>query len=69
MDFEVTVNDETKVFEQYQEALQYIDGKMAYWNNFESHMGLHIHLEKVKSPTDTIGVNVDDEFKITEHLS
>lgn len=56
------------VFEQFQDMVAFFVGKAAYWNNFEPHLGLHVHVEKIPSQTDTLGVNASDEFKVSEHF-
>lgn len=67
MDFEVDVNGETRIFEQFNDALAFIAEKMAYWNNFDPTMGLHINCEKIKGQTEVIQLGVGDALTISEH--
>ena len=70
MDFEVHVafgeGQETKTFEQFHDALKYIEGQMAQWNNFHPESTLAVALFKIPSSTDTIGVTVNDEMSLKD---
>lgn len=75
MDFRVVIKtgnpdiDTDLVLEQYSDVLGLIDSQMAYWNNFYPNLEFKVIVTKIKSQTDTIGVNVDEDLKITEHLN
>lgn len=64
MDFKVTANNQTQTFEQYRDALNYVDQIMAQWNNFAAHQPLNITVEKVQSHTETHNLQVDEQFKV-----
>lgn len=71
MDFRVTVSTkdnvrETKSFEQFSDAINYITEKMSYWNNFAPEEPIYFEIIKVLSDTDTLGVNVADEMDIAD---
>lgn len=73
MDFKVTVMEdgddsfkEWGTFDQYNDALDYMNRKMAEWNNFSSGEILVFKLEKVASDTPTLGVSVDDKLDIAD---
>lgn len=68
MDFEVTIGDEVRVFEQFYDAVSFITDKMAQWNNFQPETTFYVRVRKVSSETDTLGVNVGDVMDVGELL-
>lgn len=73
MDFKVTITEDKEgafaewaTFEQYADALAYIDRAMASWNNFSSDQTMVVKLEKVSSQTETLGVNVKEEQNLSD---
>lgn len=72
MDFRIIViNDssdliEDRVFDQYVDALNFINMHMSQWNNFTPENPLYIRIMKVGSTTNTLGVTVADEFKVAD---
>lgn len=73
MDFKVTVTEhkegsssEWGTFDQYNDALNFMNRKMAEWNNFNTGEVLVFKLEKVISSTPTLGISVDDTLDIAD---
>lgn len=66
MNFEVTINTEVRTYEQFQDAHAWITERMAQWNNFEPQVPLSITIKKVDSGTETLGIHVEDEFKVAD---
>lgn len=64
MSFIVTIepgaDEELESFEQFQDMVDYITGKLAYWNNFASHKPFTIEFEK-DDDKNALGVNVVDD--------
>ncbi len=69
MDWEIQIDHQTWVFEQHTDIKQLLDDKISYWNNFEPERPLFMRLRKIPSKTDTIVVNVQDEYNISEQIS
>lgn len=69
MDFLVTIDGSEFRFEQYQDMLSFLQEKLAYWNNFQSDQEYTVVFRKIPSQTETVGVNVKDEWKAFERFS
>lgn len=66
MNFEISICGDIRVFEQYQDVLDFINEKMAYWNNFESHTMFDIWVRKIPSQTETLGVSVKEDINLED---
>jgi len=70
MDFKVTIaeyrskTEQSATFEQYADALNYIDRYMAQWNNFNTGQTMIIRIQKVPSTTETLGVQTNEKIDI-----
>ncbi len=62
MDFYLTIQDETQTFEQYQDLLNFMQDKIASWNNFTPEQPLYICIKKIPNGTPTLGVHVADDI-------
>ena len=66
MDFEITIGQNTRVFEQYYDALGFINECMAQWNNFQPHLILDIRIKKIPAAAPTLGVTVEEAIDAAE---
>jgi hypothetical protein len=73
MDFEISIHHsrdkqleyvEEHAFEQFKDALKFIEHHMSQWNGFKNEHTLNITVKKVTGRTETLGVNVDDEMRL-----
>ncbi len=64
MDFAVQINNETRIFEQYYDALAYISERLASWNNFTPELEFYVKVTKIPSPTPTLGVSVNEDIDV-----
>lgn len=55
-------------FEQFRDAMNYLEEQIATWNNFTPDVPLEIKIEK-PVPENTLGIVVADETQTTENLS
>lgn len=70
MKFEVSTCEGYSVaFDQYADALAYIDATMAQWNNFMPDTLLQFKIRKVPDDTDTVNVAVGDMFNVGDRLA
>lgn len=67
-DFEVSINDEVRTFEQFYDAMDWIIEKTAQWNNFQPELDLYIKLRKVPNGIDTLGVSVEEEIRFEDRF-
>lgn len=68
MNFEIQIGDEVRIFEEYYHVLNFINERMAYWNNFESHKFMKVLIRKIPSGTETLGISVEEKVNLREHL-
>jgi hypothetical protein len=66
MDFEITINGETRVYELHEDVKRFIDDKTAYWNNFAPEETLVIQLRKIPGQAETIGISVDEKVVLKD---
>jgi hypothetical protein len=61
---------EQQHFEQMRELINYIEERLAVWNNFEVEQGaVQITLTISKPPQEnTIGIQVNDQAQSSDHL-
>lgn len=60
MDFQIIVNDNTLITDQYQDALDFIARETAQWNNFYPEAPMYISIKKVSSQGHTLGIHVNE---------
>lgn len=63
-------DEEAQHFEQMRELVNYIEERLAVWNNFEVEQGaVQITLTISKPPqVNTIGIQVNDQTQTSDHL-
>ena len=64
MDFQVQVDQDTETFDQYHQALAFIDQKLAEWNNFHPEEPLYIVVKKIENDTETLGIQTSEKVDI-----
>ncbi len=61
MDFLVQIGDKITITSQFEIAMDFIRGELAYWNNFTPEQPVNILVKKIPSDTSTISVDVKDD--------
>lgn len=71
MSFILHVDDQELYFEQFADMNQFIEQRLASWNNFEVETGRQqITITIMKPPlTNSIGISVNDTTQASERIS
>lgn len=62
MDFQISFNGKTEVFEKYKHMIEFIDQSLAQWNNFEN-KNVTITVKKIKGQLKTHEIHVEETIQ------